>query len=170
MEHLFLNSNYTYKLFFLNHHTETMQIIWSTVKSSQGASVGLAPANKASRPQTETGNIINQWRFCQFLECQAHPYKCQPPAETQSPLLKTFWWRFWLSSRKFSNKNSYAHSTATCSTIGSQPFFYPVVYRDVQNDTKAFTVRQKANNAEFTKFCKYRPTLALFWCEHLCYR
>ena len=35
-----------------------------------------------SPPQIEIWNI-NQWSFCQILECK-------------SPLLKTFWWRFWI--------------------------------------------------------------------------
>ena len=60
----------------------------STVSSPRGDTVGLDPQTKLQAPQTETRNTVNQWRFCQFLECQA------APAETQSPLLKTFWRRF----------------------------------------------------------------------------
>jgi len=63
------------------------------VPSPRGALVGLAPPNKATSPQIETWNTINQWSFCQFLECQA------PPHKRKAPLLKTFWRRFWIEGR-----------------------------------------------------------------------
>ena len=50
---------------------------------------GLSPPKQSSKPpQIETWNAINQWSFCQFLECQVPPYKCK------APLLQTFWRRF----------------------------------------------------------------------------
>jgi len=41
------------------------------------ALVGLATPNKAPSPQIETWNTINQWSFCQSLECQAPPAQMQ---------------------------------------------------------------------------------------------
>jgi len=39
---------------------------------------------------------MNQWSFCQFLECQAPPHKRKaPPQKRKAPLLRTFWRRFW---------------------------------------------------------------------------
>ena len=51
---------------------------------------GLAHQTKLQAPQTETWNTINQLGVCQLLSCQA------PPHKRKVPLLKTFWWRFWL--------------------------------------------------------------------------
>jgi len=66
------------------------------------------PQTKLQIPQIATCNTINQWSFCQFLECPT-------PAETQSPLLKIsgdgsglflqFWnvaatFRYWSSGKK----------------------------------------------------------------------
>jgi len=48
------------------------------------------------------------------------------------------------------------------STLGLPTFFYSAVYRVVENETKAFTTTQKANNAEFTKFHKHQSILAMF--------
>ena len=45
--------------------------------------------NKAPSPHTEIWNIINQWSFCRFSECQAPLHKCK------APLLKTFWTIYW---------------------------------------------------------------------------
>jgi len=45
-------------------------------------------------------------------------------------------------------------------TLGLPTFFYPAVYRGVENDTKAFTVASKTNNAGFYK---YLSTLAIFY-------
>ena len=49
-------------------------------------------------------------------------------------------------------------------TLGLPTFFYPAVYRGVENDTKAFTVASKTNNAGFYK---YLSTLAIFMCLEL---
>jgi len=49
-------------------------------------------------------------------------------------------------------------------TLGLPPFFYPAVYRGVENDTEGFTAAVKANSAEFTKFYKYLSTLAMILC------
>ena len=64
------------------------------VQSRQhGGFSGLRPPPKQifKPPQIETWKTINQWSFCQFLECQDHP-----PHKRKGPLLKTFWRRFWL--------------------------------------------------------------------------
>jgi len=44
----------------------------------EGALVGLTSQNKAPSPKIETRNV-NQWSFCQFLECQAPPHKRKSP-------------------------------------------------------------------------------------------
>ena len=47
-----------------------------------GGFCGLSPLNKApSPPQIETWNTINQWSFCQFLECQSPRTNAKPPTE-----------------------------------------------------------------------------------------
>jgi len=58
-----------------------------------------SPPNKAPSPQIETWNTINQWSFCQFLECQATQHK------RKAPLLKTFWQRFCLNLGDRLNEN-----------------------------------------------------------------
>jgi len=45
------------------------------VPTPRGTLVGLVPQTKLQAPQIETWNTINQWSFCQFLECQATPHK-----------------------------------------------------------------------------------------------
>ena len=40
---------------------------------------GLSPPKQSSKPQIETWNTINQWSFCQFLDCQATPHKRKAP-------------------------------------------------------------------------------------------
>jgi len=53
------------------------------VPSPRGSFGGLSPPIKTpSPPQIEIRNTINQWNFCQFLECQATPHKPKAPAET----------------------------------------------------------------------------------------
>ena len=44
-----------------------------------GALVGLTPQANPKSPQIETWSTINQWRFCQFLECQTTPRKRKVP-------------------------------------------------------------------------------------------
>jgi len=61
---------------------------WNFSPSPQSRRHGAAFGGLA--PQIETWNTINQLSFCQFLECQA-------PAQTQNPLLKTFWRQFCLA-------------------------------------------------------------------------
>ena len=57
--------------------------------------VGLALLNKAPKPQIETGSTIILWSFCKFSESQAPHTNAKPSTQTQNPLLKTFWRRFW---------------------------------------------------------------------------
>jgi len=54
---------------------------------------GLVPQNKFQARRIEIWNSINQWSFCQFLECQA------PLLKRNAPLLKTFWRWFWASTQ-----------------------------------------------------------------------
>ena len=46
-----------------------------------GSLVGLAPQTKLQAPQIEIWNTLNQWSFCQILECQAPLRKRNPPIE-----------------------------------------------------------------------------------------
>ena len=64
-------------------------VTWFSSVGTEGL-LGPSTPNKApSLLQIETWNVINQWRFCQFWECQALRTNPMPP-------LKTFWRRFWL--------------------------------------------------------------------------
>jgi len=57
---------------------------------------GLSPQAKLQPLQIETGNTINQLRFCQFLDCHALPHKPKAsPQKCKAPLVKTFWRWFW---------------------------------------------------------------------------
>jgi len=51
----------------------------SSVPSSPGSLVILAPQTKLQALQIETWNTINQWRFCQYLECQVPCTNAKPP-------------------------------------------------------------------------------------------
>ena len=54
-----------------------------------GGLLGAKPPKQSSQPpQIETWDTINQWSFCQFLECQV------PPHKRKAPLFKIFWRRF----------------------------------------------------------------------------
>jgi len=72
----------------LIHKSLQEKIVWSAVSSTFIHSL-LSPVSTGGAlvdldPPIETWHTRNQWSFCEFLECQA------PPAQTQSPLLKTF--------------------------------------------------------------------------------
>jgi len=56
---------------------------------AMGAFVQLASQTKLPAPKIEIWNAINQWRFCQFSECQA------PLHKRKTPTLKTFWTVHW---------------------------------------------------------------------------
>ena len=46
-----------------------------------GSLMGLGPKQNSKPPQIEW-NTLNQWSFCQILECQAPPYtNVSPPTE-----------------------------------------------------------------------------------------
>ena len=57
----------------------------------------LVPQTKLQSPQIETWNTVNQWSFCQFLECQATLHKRKALRRNANPLLKTLWRRFCLN-------------------------------------------------------------------------
>ena len=66
---------------------------------SHGGLLGTKPPPKQSSktPKIETWNTINQFSFCQILECQSLPHKAKAPLQKRkAPLLKTFWRRFWI--------------------------------------------------------------------------
>ena len=70
-------------------------------------------------PQIETWHTINQLGFCQFLECQV------PPQKRKTPLLKTFWRRFWFYT-KVKDPHRYCKTSRTCTEYDEQ---YRKVFR-----------------------------------------
>ena len=53
-----------------------------SVQSPRVVCGGLSHPKQISKPpQIETWNTINQWIFCQFLECQAPPQQSKSPTE-----------------------------------------------------------------------------------------
>jgi len=53
----------------------TVDVTCFTVPSPRGGFCGLSPKQSSKPLQIEKWNAINQWSFCQFLECQAPPHK-----------------------------------------------------------------------------------------------
>jgi len=69
-------------------HALIIELLWTQSRRHWGLWYD-QPTNKTPSPQIEIWNTINQWSFCQFLECQA------PLHKRKAPLLKTFWTVHW---------------------------------------------------------------------------
>ena len=65
-----------------NDYESKLYSLFSSVAKG-GALVGLAPPKKAPSSPNLKHETINQWSFCQFLECQA-------PRQTQRPPIENF--------------------------------------------------------------------------------
>jgi len=71
----------------------------ANIPVATGGFGGRSPPNKLHAPQIELCNTVNQWSFCQILECQA-------PCTNVKTLLKTFWRRFCMQVKWVTNFSS----------------------------------------------------------------
>jgi len=76
----------------------TKSRMWWSQSRRHGDMVVTDPKTMLKPPQVEIWNTANQL-FCQFLQCQAPVHKRKPP------LLKAFWWRFWVERRYTAQHN-----------------------------------------------------------------
>jgi len=58
--------------------------IFRRTRSDSTPSVVILQKQSSKHPKLKLETLLNQWSFCQFLECQA------PPAKTQSPPIENF--------------------------------------------------------------------------------